>query len=80
MKIKADILGIPVYVPGVEEAALIGAAAVFFYQKKETALWAGTPVESGKDVKIYLPESGKQKIYRTLAEEYRSRAKQICGV
>lgn len=80
MKIKADILGIPVYVPGMEEAALIGAAAVFFYQKKETALWAGTPVESGKDVKIYLPESGKQKIYRTLAEEYRSRAKQICGV
>lgn len=80
MKIKADILGIPVYVPCMEEATLIGAAAVFFKERKESAFAAGIQLKEEKEVTVYLPEEEKQKRYRRLAEEYRRRAKRICGV
>lgn len=80
MKIKADILGVPVYVPCMEEATLIGAAAVFFKEKKSACAFGEIHKEKTKEVKVYLPDEEIQKKYGRLAEEYRQRAKQICGV
>lgn len=80
MKIKANILGMPVYVPCMEEATLIGAAALFFYKKGESASWDKPAGNDKKDVKVYLPEKEKRKEYCVLAEEYRRKAKQICGI
>lgn len=71
MKIKADVLGMPVYVPQIEEATLLGAAAVYFHKKEKKLLPEETP-------KVYLPENHQN--YAKLAEEYRRRAKQICGL
>lgn len=80
MKIKADILGIPVYVPGQEEATLLGAAAVYFKENGKKVLYDKEGLECEKEVKVYLPEDGNKERYRRLATEYRRKAKQICGV
>lgn len=80
MKIKADVLGIPVYVPDMEEAALVGAAAVFFKEKEQSFFLDGMWKKGEKRIKIYLPEKEKQEKYRRMSEEYRRKAKQICGV
>lgn len=73
MKLKADILGMPVYVPRMEEATLLGAAAVYFNRNHKKGFPEGVS-------KVYLPEDGKQESYRKLAEEYQYRAKEICSL
>lgn len=80
MKLKADILGISVYVPGQEEAALLGAAAVYLRENDKKVFPDGMGMECGKGVKVYLPEEESEKRYRGLAEEYRQKAKQMWSV
>lgn len=80
MKIKADILGMPVYVPCMEEAALMGAAAIFFMEKEEAYFPGGVQKKKEENIQIYLPTKEGQVRYRVLAEEYRRRAKQICEI
>ena len=80
MKIKADILGMPVYVPCMEEATLVGAAAIFFMKMEENDFSDGAWKKRKEDIRIYLPEKETQAKYRVLAEEYRRRAKQICEI
>lgn len=80
MKLKADILGIPVHVPWQEEATLLGAAAIYLRENGKKVSPNKAAENCEKEVKVYLPDNESKTEYCKLAEEYRHKAKQICGV